>query len=102
MLKPYSSFTASAVRILNCVHTYGTAIRRVLLCQLAVWSDWWCCCHFAAAVTGTALATSLGINGAVCVVAFLIFSILRVRPFTRKFFAPKRYDDGWWLQQQQL
>lgn len=44
------------------------------------------------AVTGKSLATALGINGAVCIVAFIIFSVLRIRPFTRKFYAPKRYD----------
>ncbi|KAI8468680.1 MAG: hypothetical protein J3K34DRAFT_426590 [Monoraphidium minutum] len=44
------------------------------------------------AVDGTALATSLGINGALCVAFMLIFSVLRVRPITRRFFAPKRYD----------
>jgi hypothetical protein len=43
------------------------------------------------AVTGTSLATALGINGGVCCAFLLIFSILRVRPFTRKFYAPKRY-----------
>lgn len=42
------------------------------------------------AITGTSLATSLGINGAVCIVALIVFSFLRVKPFTRKFYMPKR------------
>lgn len=53
----------------------------------------YCCCSACAtAVTGKSLATALGINGAVCIVAFIIFSILRVKPFTRRFYAPKRCD----------
>jgi hypothetical protein len=42
------------------------------------------------AVTGTSLATALGINGGVCCLFVIIFSILRVKPFTRKFYSPKR------------
>ncbi|KAF6257824.1 late exocytosis, associated with Golgi transport-domain-containing protein [Scenedesmus sp. NREL 46B-D3] len=44
------------------------------------------------AVTGLSLATALGINGGVSCVLLIIFSILRVNHFTRKFYAPKRYD----------
>eukprot|EP00882_Tetradesmus_deserticola_P002882 GHRQ01003064.1.p1 GENE.GHRQ01003064.1~~GHRQ01003064.1.p1 ORF type:complete len:380 (+),score=115.33 GHRQ01003064.1:197-1336(+) len=44
------------------------------------------------AVTGVSLATALGINGGVCCIFLIIFSILRVKPFTRKFYAPKRFD----------
>ena len=43
------------------------------------------------AVTGVSLATALGVNGAVCLVAILIFSYLRVSKLARKFYAPKRY-----------
>lgn len=42
------------------------------------------------AVTGVSLATALGINGGVCCAFLIIFSILRIKPFTRKFYAPKR------------
>lgn len=42
------------------------------------------------AITGASLATNFGINGAVCIVALVVFSILRVHSFTRKFYAPKR------------
>ncbi|WIA16520.1 hypothetical protein OEZ85_013198 [Tetradesmus obliquus] len=44
------------------------------------------------AVTGVSLATALGINGGVCCAFLIIFSILRIKPFTRKFYAPKRFD----------
>eukprot|EP00879_Flechtneria_rotunda_P004428 GHRR01004679.1.p1 GENE.GHRR01004679.1~~GHRR01004679.1.p1 ORF type:complete len:579 (+),score=136.57 GHRR01004679.1:246-1982(+) len=44
------------------------------------------------AVTGISLATSLGINGGICIICFLIFSCLRVAPLTRKFYMPKRFD----------
>ncbi len=43
------------------------------------------------AVTGSALGTSIGINGGICIVALLIFCMLRVKPVTRKFYMPKRY-----------
>ena len=42
------------------------------------------------AVDGLSLLTSLGVNGAICIVCIIIFSILRVRKGTRKFYAPKR------------
>ena len=42
------------------------------------------------AITGFSLLTSLLINGAICLVALLVFSVLRVRPTTRRFFMPKR------------
>lgn len=44
------------------------------------------------AISGTALATSFGINSGVCIACLIIFSILRIKPVTRKFYAPKRHD----------
>lgn len=45
------------------------------------------------AVDTKAFGTSLGIYTAVCVVCFIIFSILRTAQLTRKYYAPKRYAD---------
>jgi hypothetical protein len=47
-------------------------------------------CNTTTAISGASLGTAFGINSAVCIVALIVFSILRVRPFTRKFYAPKR------------
>ena len=44
------------------------------------------------AVTGEALATSLGLNGGLCALFLTLFSFLRVYGPTRRFFAPKRFD----------
>jgi hypothetical protein len=46
--------------------------------------------HTRAAISGKSLGTAFGINGAVCVVAVVVFSILRVRTFTRRFYMPRR------------
>jgi hypothetical protein len=42
------------------------------------------------AVDGAALATSIGINGGLCVLFVVAFTLLRVKPFARRFYAPKR------------
>lgn len=46
------------------------------------------------AVDGKALATSLGINGGLCAIFLLLFSVLRVGGITRRFYAPKRCGLG--------
>jgi hypothetical protein len=43
------------------------------------------------AVDTQAFAVSLGINTAICVVCFIVFSFVRTARLTRKFYAPKRY-----------
>jgi hypothetical protein len=44
------------------------------------------------AVDGKALATSLGINGGVCVAFVIAFCFLRAHRATRRFYAPKRSE----------
>lgn len=42
------------------------------------------------AINGIDLATALGINALVCVICLAIFCVLRVKPVSRKYYAPKR------------
>lgn len=42
------------------------------------------------AVTGASLKTALGVNMLACAICVATFSVLRVYPLTKKFFAPKQ------------
>jgi hypothetical protein len=44
------------------------------------------------AVDTKAFGVSLGINSAICLICFVIFSVLRTAQFTRKYYAPKRCE----------